>query len=73
MENCPDFEVKCCVKSHGLRIGRLSNHDESDDDDVKYARRDWDENVIFGGKMKLRQRVCSRTTTNEFLSDSLRI
>ena len=26
------------------------NHDERDDDDVKYARRDWDENVTFGGK-----------------------
>ena len=36
-------------------IGSLSNHDERDDDDVKYARRDWDENVAFGGKMKLKQ------------------
>ena len=35
-------------------IGSLSNHDERDDDDVKYARRDWDENVSFGGKMKLK-------------------
>ena len=26
-------------------LGSLSNHDERDDDDVKYARRDWDENV----------------------------
>ena len=34
-------------------IGSLSNHDERDNDDVKYARRDWDENVAFGGKMKL--------------------
>ena len=33
-------------------LGSLSNHDERDDDDVKYARRDWDENVAFGGKMK---------------------
>ena len=37
------------------RIGSLSNHDERDDDDVKYARRDWDEKVAFGGKMKLKQ------------------
>ena len=36
-------------------LGSLSNHDERDDDDVKYARRDWDENVAFGGKMKLKQ------------------
>ena len=36
-------------------VGSLSNHDERDDDDVKYARRDWDENVAFGGKMKLKQ------------------
>ena len=35
-------------------LGSLSNHDERDDDDVKYARRDWDENVAFGGKMKLK-------------------
>ena len=37
-----------------LTIGSLSNHDERDDDDVKYARRDWDENVAFGGQMKLK-------------------
>ena len=54
-------------------IGSLSNHDERDDDDVKHARRDWDENVAFGGKMKLKQRGCSKTTTKEFLSDSPRI
>ena len=36
-------------------IGSLRNHDERDDDNVKYARRDWDENVAFGGKMKLKQ------------------
>ena len=55
-------------------IGSLSNHDErDDDDDVKYAQRDWDENVAFGGKMKLKQRGCSRTTTKEFPSDSPRI
>ena len=35
-------------------IGSLSNHDERYDDDVKYAQRDWDENVAFGGKMKLK-------------------
>ena len=35
-------------------IGSFSNHDERDDDDVKYARRDWDENFAFGGKMKLK-------------------
>ena len=57
----------------GLVLGSLINHNERDDDDVKYTRRDWDENVAFGGKMKLEQRGCSRTTTNEFLSDSLRI
>ena len=39
----------------GEALGSLSNHDERDDDDVKYARRDWDENVAFGGKMKLKQ------------------
>ena len=33
--------------------GLFGNHDERDDDDVKYARRDWDENATFGGKMKL--------------------
>ena len=53
-------------------IGSLSNHDERDHDDVKYARRDWDE-VAFSSKMKHKQRGCSRTTTKEFLSDSLRI
>ena len=37
-------------------IGSLSNHDKRDDDGVKYAWRDWDENVAaFGGKMKLKQ------------------
>ena len=36
-------------------LGSLSNHDEGDDDDVKYARREWDENVAFGSKMKLKQ------------------
>ena len=40
---------------HYMGIGSLSNHDERDDDDVKYARRDWDENVAFSGKMKLKQ------------------
>ena len=35
-----------------LSIGSISNHD---DDDVNYTRRDWDENVAFGGKMKLKQ------------------
>ena len=40
----------------GLVLGSLSNHNErDDDDDVKYTRRDWDENVAFGGKMKLKQ------------------
>ena len=38
-----------------LSLGSLSNNDERDDDDVKYARRDWNENVAFGGKMKLKQ------------------
>ena len=34
---------------------KISNHwDQGDDDDVKYARRDWDENFAFGGKMKLK-------------------
>ena len=47
-------------------IGSLSNHDERDDDDVKYARRDWDENVVLVCKIKLKQRGCSRTTTTEF-------
>ena len=42
------------LSDRGL-VGSLSNHDERDDDDVKYARRDWDENVVFGGKMKLKQ------------------
>ena len=36
-------------------IGSLSNHDERDDDDVKYTRRDWDEDVALGGKIKLKQ------------------
>ena len=36
-------------------LGSLSNHDVRDDDDVKFARRDWDENVAFGGKTKLKQ------------------
>ena len=35
-----------------ITIGSLSNHDERDDDDVKYALRDWDENIAFGGKIK---------------------
>ena len=38
-----------------MGVGSLSNHDERDDDDVKFTRRDWDENVAFGGKMKLKQ------------------
>ena len=66
----------CVASSQGRGIpeviGSLSNHDGRDDDDVKYARRDWDE-VAFSGKMKHKQRGCSRTTTKEFLSDSLRI
>ena len=33
-----------------VRIRSLSNQDERDDDGVKYARRDWDENVAFGAK-----------------------
>ena len=44
-----------CVNSIPVtvRIRSLSNQDERDDDGVKYARRDWDENVAFGGEMKL--------------------
>ena len=59
------------ISKHSLRVvkhqplGSLSNHNERADDDVKCARRDWDENVAFGGKMKLKQRGCSRTTTKE--------
>ena len=45
-------QVNIAVESK--TIGSLSNHDERDDD-VKYARRDWDENVAFGRKMKLKQ------------------
>ena len=36
-----------------LRMRSLSNQDERDDDGVKYARRDWDENVAFGAKWNL--------------------
>ena len=39
------------VTSINQLLGSLSNHDERDDDDVKYARRDWDKNVAFGGTM----------------------
>jgi len=49
----PHFDVLC-----DLLIGSLSNHDERDDDDVKWARKDWDENVVFEGKMKLKQWGC---------------
>ena len=49
-----------------ITIGNLSNHDERDDDDLKYARRDWDEDVVFVGKIKLKQRGCSRTTMLRF-------
>ena len=44
----------------------ISNHDERDDDDLKYARRDWDEDVGFVGKIKLKQRGSSMTTMLRF-------
>ena len=46
-----------------ITIGSLSNHDDLGDDDGRYARRDWTEDFVLGGKMKLKQRSCSRTTT----------
>ena len=52
-----------------LSLGNLSNHDERDDDDLKYARRDWDEDVVFVGKLKLKQREAQ----GRRCSDSLRI
>jgi len=61
--------IPICLRNHRLvpnsylralhtLLGSLSNHDERDDDDVKWARKDWDENVVFEGKMKLKQWGC---------------
>lgn len=46
-----------------MTLGSLSNHDDLGDNDGRYARRDWTEDFVLGGKMKLKQRSCSRTTT----------
>ena len=39
-----------------------SSDGERHDDDVKYARRDWNDNIVFGGKMKLKRQSCLTTT-----------
>ena len=63
------FEIKKAFRYYIKQINSMLlcvwfNHDErDDDDDVKFARRNWDESVAFGGKMKLKQWPCSRTTT----------
>ena len=48
------FFAKAYVRVNSIqvpvRIRSLSNQDERDDDGVKYARRDLDENVAFGAK-----------------------
>ena len=59
LKTCRHSEIKQTSPStkqdfSGEALGSLSNHDERDDDDVKYTRRDWDENVAFRGKMKLK-------------------
>ena len=35
-----------------LNIRELQNHDEVHGDDVCWLRKDWNENVSYGGKME---------------------